>query len=73
MQGALSESEQVDHKIKKALVKTFLQVQEKLEKQTNFDCRLSGSTVVSLYQKDNQIIFANCGDSRAILIGEQVD
>ena len=51
---------------------SFLQVQAKLEKQTGFDCTLSGSTVVGLYQKENTTFFANAGDSRAIIIGESV-
>lgn len=69
----LSESELVDPRIKKALIATFLQVQNKLEKQTNFDCSLSGSTVVGCYQSGNHFYFANAGDSRAIIIGETFD
>ena len=38
-----------------------------------FDCSLSGSTVISVYQRENTIIFGNCGDSRAIVIGETLD
>ena len=51
---------------------SFLTVQSKIEQQ-NFNSDLSGSTVVGCYQRENQIIFANCGDSRAILIGETVE
>ena len=38
-----------DKRIRKALVTTYLQVQSKLEKQTGFDCNLSGSTLVGCY------------------------
>ena len=72
-ENELSESEQVDKKVKKALITSFLSVQQKLERQTNFDCSLSGSTLVGVYQRENQIFFSNCGDSRAVLIGEAVD
>ena len=45
-------------------------MQNKLEKQTGFDCSLSGSTLVAVYQQENTIYFANAGDSRGIVIGE---
>ena len=50
-----------------------MNVQAKLEKQTGFDCKLSGSTLVSVYQKQNTFIFGNAGDSRAIVIGQTND
>ena len=50
-----------------------MQVQSKLEKQTGFDCSLSGSTVVGIYQHENTIYFANAGDSRGIVIGQSID
>ena len=59
-----------DKRIKKALTATFLNVQQKLEKQTGFDCSLSGSTLVAIYYHENKVYFANAGDSRAIIIGE---
>ena len=59
-----------DKRIRKALVKTYLQVQSKLEKQTQFDCSLSGSTLVGIYHHENTIYFANAGDSRGIIVGE---
>jgi len=59
-----------DKRIKKAITSTFLNVQQKLEKQTGFDCSLSGSTLVALYLKENKVYFGNAGDSRGIVIGE---
>ena len=59
--------------IEKAMVSTFLGVQSKLEKQTQFDCKLSGSTLVTCYCKQNTFIFGNAGDSRAIVIGQTND
>mmetsp|Transcript_28795 Transcript_28795/g.38406 ORF Transcript_28795/g.38406 Transcript_28795/m.38406 type:complete len:112 (+) Transcript_28795:3123-3458(+) len=59
-----------DKRIRKALVSTYLQVQAKMEKQTGFDCSLSGSTLVGMYQSGNTMYFANAGDSRGIVIGE---
>ena len=41
-----------------------------MEKQTGFDCSLSGSTVVAIYKERKTIYFANAGDSRGIIIGE---
>ena len=41
-----------------------------MEKQTGFDCSLSGSTVVAVFTKENTIYFANAGDSRGIIIGQ---
>ena len=60
-----------EKRIKRCLVSSFLGVQQKLEKQNGFDCSLSGSTVVGVYMKENDFYFANAGDSRAIIIGEQ--
>ena len=38
-----------ERRIRKAMVTTFLNVQDKLQKQTAFDCSLSGSTLVAVY------------------------
>ena len=57
----------------KVITATFLETQKKLEKQTQFDCKLSGSTLVTVYQKQNTFIFGNAGDSRAIIFGHTND
>ena len=64
------DAEQNDKQIRKAMVQSFLQVQSKMEKQTGFDCSLSGSTVVGIYKERKTIYFANAGDSRGIIIGQ---
>ena len=63
-------AESLDKRTRRGLISTFLQVQTKLESQTQFDCSLSGSTVVGLYQHENTVYFANAGDSRGIIIGQ---
>lgn len=52
------------------MVTTFLNVQDRMQKQTAFDPSLSGSTLVATYLQENTFYFANAGDSRSIVIGE---
>ena len=62
----------MDKTIRKCLTQSFTQVHAMIENQAEFDASLSGSTVVGIYQRGNTIYFANCGDSRAIVIGENL-
>lgn len=49
----------------------FKQTESKLDKRSRIDAMFSGTTCVIVYFDNNQIVCANSGDSRAILISQQ--
>ena len=52
---------------KTLLLKTFKTINNQIETQKNFDCSLSGSTLIIAIISKEYVITANCGDSRCIL------
>ena len=55
---------------KQSIVSMFNSLSKSIENSKNFDPFCSGSTAVITHITKDKIICANCGDSRAILIGE---
>ncbi len=55
-----------DNHIKEA----FKQTENRLDKRSRIDAMFSGTTCVMVFMDNNQILCANSGDSRAILISE---
>lgn len=55
---------------KQSIISLFNSLSKSIENSKNFDPFCSGSTAVITHITKDKIICANCGDSRAILIGE---
>jgi serine/threonine protein phosphatase PrpC len=50
-------------------IKIFLKKLEKKLNSSNLDLKMSGSTLISLQVNGSQVVWANIGDSRAMIIG----
>eukprot|EP00350_Pseudokeronopsis_sp_OXSARD2_P010306 CAMPEP_0170562944 /NCGR_PEP_ID=MMETSP0211-20121228/63421_1 /TAXON_ID=311385 /ORGANISM="Pseudokeronopsis sp., Strain OXSARD2" /LENGTH=262 /DNA_ID=CAMNT_0010880531 /DNA_START=877 /DNA_END=1664 /DNA_ORIENTATION=- len=57
--------------VKSILRKTFMNIQQCLQSQQRFDIDLSGSTLVIFIVTQVNILTANCGDSRGIIIDKK--
>ena len=56
---------------KQSIISMFNSLSKSIENSKNFDPFCSGSTAVITHITKDKIICANCGDSRAILIGDK--
>jgi len=59
--------------IQKAMIQTFLQVDESLKDEKEIEPWYSGCTAIVTLVREKQLIVANCGDSRAVLATKDSD
>jgi protein phosphatase 2C family protein 2/3 len=67
IQKRLERHPNFDSNIEKALIETFVQVDEDLEEQEHIEPLYSGTTACVVIMRRNTLYIANAGDSRAVL------